>query len=158
MIITLGDICVELLDTVLHQFESHIQENGTVESGGILLGGYIPLQHKYIITDVSVPNKYDKRGTVFFIRDYKMAQDIINAKWKESMGKINYLGEWHTHPCLNPYPSLVDRKLLQTIFGDKSNVWNEIFMIIIGQDNTFYIGVSDRKSNGVIIAEKQFGG
>ena len=35
-----------------------------------------------------------------------------------------------------------DRKLLKMIISDKSNVWNEVFMLILGNNNSFYLGMA----------------
>lgn len=72
---------------------------------------------------------------------------------RESAGRINYLGEWHTHGCKNPYPSLEDRKLLKMIISDKSNVWNEVFMLILGNNNSFYLGMAYKKDEEITIEE-----
>lgn len=96
MIIRLNDITVELTESFLIKIKEYTQDIGKKESGGILLGGYIQEQNKYVITEASVPNGNDKRGPAFFIRDYKRAQKIIDKCWSESEGTINYLGEWHT--------------------------------------------------------------
>lgn len=72
---------------------------------------------------------------------------------EESDGKINYLGEWHTHGCKNPRPSITDKQLLKMIISDQSNVWNEIFMFILGRNNTFYFCMADVQNKGQIIAE-----
>ena len=153
MIIRLNDITVALTESFLIKIKEYTQDIGKKESGGILLGGYIQEQNKYVITEASVPNGNDKRGPAFFIRDYKRAQKIIDKCWSESEGTINYLGEWHTHGCKNPQPSITDKELLKMIISDESNVWNEIFMLILGRNNTFYLGMADVNSEGVIIAE-----
>lgn len=157
MIIRLNDITVELTDSFLIKIKEYTQDIGKNESGGILLGGYIPEQNKYVITGASVPNSNDRSGPAFFVRNCESAQEIIEDVWKKSSGKINYLGEWHTHGCKNPYPSFTDRELLEMIILDESNVWNEVFMLILGRNNTFYIGMSDVQNKGKITAEVRGG-
>ena len=151
----LNDVNIELTQQLLQKLKKYVQEIGECESGGVLLGGYIPIDHKYIITDATEPCSRDESGPMFFLRNRDNAQKIINQYWADSMGKINYLGEWHTHPCVMPYPSNTDRKLLKTIISDKSNVWNETFILIVGNNNTYYLGMTNTKSKGNIIAEMQ---
>lgn len=153
MEIKLKNITVEFLDSMLEKIKNYTQNDGENEAGGILLGGFIPEKNKYVITDVSVPNDSDDSGPCFFLRNYESAQRIINKYWKESVGRINYLGEWHTHGCKNPYPSLEDRKLLKMIISDKSNVWNEVFMLILGNNNSFYLGMAYKKDEEITIEE-----
>lgn len=155
MIFKLNEVNVELTKHMLMIVKKHIQEKGQSENGGILLGGYIPSENKYVIETVSEPCINDQRGASHFIRNKENAQRIINQYWEDSEGRINYLGEWHTHGCERPYPSYVDRKLLKNIIKYHSNVWPEIFMLIVGRNNTFYLGMADVKSKGEIIAEAQ---
>lgn len=115
------------------------QKEGLNESGGILLGKHNKKKHLYQITFFSKPNKKDNCGKYYFIRNKEAAQQVIDNKWKESLGIVNYLGEWHTHPCTNPYPSNTDLSLLKSIIEDKSNVWPNVIMIIIGQNKTYSI-------------------
>lgn len=151
MEIKLKNITVEFLDSMLEKIKNYTQNEGENETGGILLGGFIPEKNKYVITDVSVPNNSDDSGPCFFLRNYESAQRIINKYWRESAGRINYLGEWYTHGCKNPYPSLEDRKLLKMIISDKSNVWNEVFMLILGNNNSFYLGMAYKKDEEITI-------
>ena len=139
MILRLNEINIELTESMLMIVKEYIQGKGQCENGGILLGGYIPSENKYVITTASKPCVHDQKGPTHFIRNKENAQRIINQYWKDSKGKINYLGEWHTHGCERPYPSHVDRKLLEMIICDESNVWPEIFMLIVGRNNTFYL-------------------
>lgn len=157
MMVKLNEITVELTEQMLRMIKNYVQGEGQSENGGILLGGYIPEKNKYIITIASEPCDQDCRGMTYFVRNRENAQEIINNYWKTSKGKINYLGEWHTHGCKNPYPSYTDKKLLKSLIKDKSNVWTELFMLIVGRDNTFYLGMTNEKSKGKIVAEMQIG-
>lgn len=122
MTFKLDEINVELTESVLTIVKRYIQKKGQSENGGILLGGYIPSENKYIITTASEPCIYDRKGAAFFVRNKENAQKIIDQCWEDSGGRINYLGEWHTHCYENPYPSFVDKKLLKMVIKDHSNV------------------------------------
>ena len=50
-----------------------------------------------------------------FIRNIFGHQFLINNKYNNSNGKINYIGEWHTHSEINPKPSKTDLKTLMKI-------------------------------------------
>ena len=153
MMFKLNGISIELTDAVLTILKKYAQEKEKNENGGILLGGYIPLENKYIITIVSEPCVNDQKGEAFFVRNKENAQIIINQYWKDSEGRINYLGEWHTHCCDRPYPSCVDKELLRMVIRDHSNVWPEIFMLILGRNRIFYLCMASVESKGEIVAE-----
>jgi len=157
IIIKLNEVVVELTDLLLEKLKIYIQGIGGNESGGILVGGFIPTENKYVITDASVPCSKDESGPTYFIRNRENAQKIIDKIWIDSKGTINYLGEWHTHGCEMPMPSNTDKRLLQMILRDRSNVWNEVFMLIVGRNNTFYLGMTNNKSKGKTVAAVSLG-
>lgn len=154
MVIKFLNITIEIDTKVMELLKSYTQINGKNEAGGILLGKYQPKNEYYIITIATEPNSGDQAGKLWFNRNYKVAQKIIYEEWENTKGIVNYLGEWHTHPWKNPNPSTTDKKLIKKIILDKSNVWNIVFMIIVGLDKTFYIGAFDAENNGKIIYER----
>lgn len=154
MLLKLNETTIEITDQVLLILKKYVQDKGQNESGGILLGGYIPSENKYDFVAVSEPCSSDQSGPAYFIRNKENAQRVINQHWRNSRGRINYLGEWHTHGCERPYPSYTDRNLLKMIIKDKSNIWPEVFMLIVGRKNTFYLGMADAKNKGEIVSEK----
>ena len=143
------DVIIDLSPQVCHTIYKFVQQGSLPESGGILLGKYLPSEKMYFITEATPPSFWDKWGSSFFVRQKHSAQRIINKRWKDSNGQINYLGEWHTHGCNVPVPSETDRSLVRTVYSDKSNVWPNIIMIILGRKSC-YIGISSDSSNGEI--------
>jgi integrative and conjugative element protein (TIGR02256 family) len=94
------------------------------EAGGVLLGRFITHSKNIVIDKVSVPMFGDKRTRTTFKRLSPMHQLFIDKEWQESKGTCNYLGEWHTHPEQDPWPSGVDtrdwkRKLKTDIFSSR---------------------------------------
>ena len=147
MRIQFKEAIVDLSPRVCRTIYRYVQHGRLPESGGILLGKYLPNERMYFVTEATTPSFWDKCGYAFFIRRKNSAQKIINKRWKESLGQINYLGEWHTHGCDVPIPSRTDRDLIRTIFKDESNVWPEIIMIILGRKSC-YIGIATNASSG----------
>lgn len=151
MELLVGKIKIILSLALCDTLKNYVQYDEQPESGGILLGKYLPEENKYLITEASTPAIVDKRGKYFFLRKRTSAQRLINKRWNESAGVINYLGEWHTHRCDFPTPSETDRNLIRMIYSDHSNVWPNIIMIILGRKSC-YIGVSGGDSRGEIIS------
>lgn len=158
MLINFPDIRVEISDNVLEVLSKYEQRETLTESGGILLGKHIPEEKYYLITAASEPCSSDRAGRLWFLRDHKAAQRIIDSAWENSNGVQNYVGEWHTHPWKSPKPSLTDKNLMKKLAKDQSNVWNHLFMIIGGLEDTFYFGVCDCSQKGKIIHETIIGG
>lgn len=145
-------------DLALNKLFMHIQKQKTdLEAGGILLGKRYQDREEYIVSDISEPNERDIRSRFSFVRDKHNAQRIINQLWAESNGIINYLGEWHTHPEYRATPSQVDKELIEQIIYDHSNVFVKVFLIIIGTDQSLYVGMADSSISNNIIFSKRLG-
>lgn len=158
MLITFSNLKVEIADDVLSILLKYEQTDGKAEAGGILLGKYAPEEQFYLISAATEPCDSDRFGPLWFVRDYTAAQRIIDKAWADSQGIQNYIGEWHTHPWRSPKPSFTDKVLMKKLVRDHSNVWNHMFMIIGGLEQTFYLGVCDCSQKGRITEEIVIGG
>ena len=77
------------------------------ETGGILLGKFN--RNNRVIEIVEVYElKTNFFSRIFYSRNARKAQKIIDKRWHETDGIINYVGEWHTHPCMQAIPSDTD--------------------------------------------------
>lgn len=115
---------------ILCTYEQSVQN--APEAGGILLGRYIRKCNDVIVDQITVPLKGDIQKRKSFFRLSKLHQSIADEVWKNSNGTINYLGEWHTHPENEPFPSLVDRIDWQKkVTFDKYDS-DTLFFLIVG--------------------------
>lgn len=118
---------------IVNELNRHRQESrNSLESGGILLGRHIVDSNDFVVDQISTPMHGDKQTRFSFFRNSEEHQKIIDRVWNESDGTTNYLGEWHTHPELFPFPSVTDiddwkRKLKEDIFHHCC-----LFFIIVG--------------------------
>ena len=97
------------------------------EVGGILLG-FRKKEHLYI-TKATLPGRSDQGSySSFFRRDWSH-QMIATNEWVKSGFRVDWVGEWHSHPESNPVPSSTDKTTWtnQTI---KRNV--DMVYVIIG--------------------------
>ena len=106
-------------------------QRDAAEAGGILLGRHIRDTADIVVDRVTSPLPGDRRARSRFVRARRLHQDEIDLAWRESGGTTTYLGEWHTHPESQPWPSLIDwlgwqRKLLIDRFT------GVLFFIIVG--------------------------
>lgn len=105
------------------------------ESGGLLIGRFILSSNNVVIDELTTPFKRDKRGRYFFKKIDKKHQRTLDKNWEASEGTSNYIGEWHTHPEVNPKPSAIDikewkRKAIQDIYDNEF-----LIFIIVGQES-----------------------
>ena len=78
------------------------------EIGGMIMGEEIGKQ-QFRIVDFSVDTKSGTQAD--FVRNAD-GHDRVLAEFfertKADFSRFNYLGEWHTHPCFDMYPSSKD--------------------------------------------------
>lgn len=104
----LNDGFIIVTSAVLRQVNRHRQ--GTLEkheAGGILLGAR---RGRHIdITLATTPKHGDRRSRASFHRLSQFHQSFAIRAWRRLGRKLDYVGEWHTHPEHNPSPSHIDR-------------------------------------------------
>jgi integrative and conjugative element protein (TIGR02256 family) len=132
-----------LTEDVMSALRTHIQTKGRKEAGGILLGTVYPGE-RVIIQRATTPGPLDKAGFYFFDRSRKRAQRVVNKLWKKSAGLCIYLGEWHTHPELNPSPSSRDRRMIRNMLAQTKMEVEFLFLIIVGIES-IWIGIENGK-------------
>jgi len=94
--------------SVLNRIEIEANQRQPFESGGLLLGYRKPMGLH--IVDVTVPFPLDQMQKYLFAREDPLHQSYATKRWKESGGRFDWLGEWHSHPEEIPHPSGIDLK------------------------------------------------
>ena len=108
------------------------------ENGGVLMGELYPSSNKIIITHALVCNNQSSlRHSVNL--NTKCLQKKILKIWKESNGRITYLGDWHTHPENKPSPSLTDYKTFVKNYYTSKFDQNILLYVILGKKNTKWV-------------------
>lgn len=103
------------------------------EAGGILIG---KRRGRHLeVTLASPPQKEDVRSRYKFVRSPVGHQEIAEARWRASDGEENYLGEWHTHPQIDAYPSGLDLKEWK-ILAHKHKT--PLLFIIVGLESNYF--------------------
>ena len=98
-----------LNETVINELNKYRQTTPVAkESGGILLGARRG-PHLEVV-DLTTPFPRDIRKRTFFDRRDSRHNGYALKKWATNQRKIDYLGEWHTHPECIPSPSSLDIK------------------------------------------------
>ena len=82
------------------------------ESGGILIGRWE--EARVVLEDVSGPGPQAEHQSSGFRRDGDYCQQFLDRVVDESEGRLDYLGEWHSHP-LPSGPSALDVQAMQWV-------------------------------------------
>lgn len=118
-------------------FERYRQlDSASLEAGGVLLGRFIRSSSDIVIDVATVPGQGDKAKRFSFHRARSRSQALINQAWQESEGTRNYLGEWHTHPEDEPYPSQVDLNNWWRICSSAAYEQEGLLFVIVGRIKT----------------------
>ncbi|MFN4235885.1 MAG: Mov34/MPN/PAD-1 family protein [Vogesella sp.] len=81
-------------------------DSSSTEAAGVLIGERRGVH--LVIHEISEPGKGDIRSRCFVDRRGEHHQAAIDEAFVRSSGKLQYLGEWHTHPEDRPSPSPKD--------------------------------------------------
>jgi len=103
-----------------------------------------------IITDIILSINACSNLTNLELDTYEL-QKIINNKWVESKGGITYLGDWHTHPCKTPKPSILDKITFFKNYHQSKFDQNILIYIILGSKEKNYMAIH----NGYTLREKE---
>ena len=122
---------------VLQVFARHQQlQQNAPESGGILLG-YRRGSHLHV-TEATAPLDSDQVSKTRFFRSATPHQQAALARWRETGGTMDYVGEWHTHPEHSPSPSTIDTRGWQRICSKRKT---PMLFVIAGTQDRLWIGL-----------------
>lgn len=140
MQICLEQINIEIGEDIIDKVKRYYSLSTKYETGGILLGNINEVGKEIRISEI-YELKSGFFSKVFYKRNVKKAQKIINQRWKETDGLMNYVGEWHTHPDMSAIPSHTDQKSLHKIHMQTEAVLPGTIMLIVGYNSEINIVV-----------------
>jgi len=108
------------------------------EAGGILMG--LRRGRHIEITFATTPKREDRRTRTAFHRLSLFHHWFAIRAWHRFGRKLDYVGEWHTHPEHDPSPSPVDRAEWAKLM--RSNRSDFVFMIL--GISGLWLGLSNR--------------
>ncbi len=129
----INDLKILVRPEVLSDLRRYYYSGMKYETGGILLGKFN--RNNRVIEIVEVYElKTNFFSRILYRRNARKAQKIINKRWRETDGVINYIGEWHTHPCMQAIPSDTDINSLKEIAEKVRDTLPGTILIIVGKD------------------------
>jgi integrative and conjugative element protein (TIGR02256 family) len=118
---------IHISKSVLKKIEKATKSHYPKEFGGVFVG--FKSNVNFIITNILIPDEY-KNGQTIFIRHPGTLNERLNKIHNLTNGKIQYLGEWHSHPNGPTNPSSIDINAMKEIAKDKNiNIDNPLLMI-----------------------------
>ena len=111
-----------LPNDVVGKMRRHMLFAARREIGGIIMGEEIGDQ-KFRVADFSIDSKSGTAAN--FVRDDDQHDQALSAFFRNTGAdyrRFNYLGEWHTHPSFDVYPSLQDVRAMQDLVDGSGGV------------------------------------
>ncbi|MCT3125932.1 Mov34/MPN/PAD-1 family protein [Lactococcus cremoris] len=148
---------IELMNKIDFPYNLQISENVIVElkktyhkykefEVGGLLFGKIDIKNSVVSVEHIEMVKSKKIFKLSYIRSNKIAQQIIDHIWRKSDGLFNYLGEWHTHPNIEPVPSNTDKStILKQTLEKNSLYFPYTILLIIGSEEKISLTISNSR-------------
>jgi integrative and conjugative element protein (TIGR02256 family) len=112
------------------------KESLPLETGGVLIGSY-DMQRKIIYVAEMLPAPADSvERETHFIRGSYGLKPQIEAIQEATLGNLQYIGEWHSHPpkC-SSNPSQDDKKLLTSLAAAQCKDGNPALILIVGEES-----------------------
>ncbi len=114
------------------------------ERGGVLLGRLFPNENLIVVVDAIESPAISSSYTELYVNN-NISNKKIQQHWKESGGKITYVGDWHTHPEMTPSPSFIDRDTFKSTYRSSKIDQNFLLCVIIGtssfEEGGLWVGV-----------------
>lgn len=130
-----GQVLIECeVMKVLDIYRQH--DSSDAEAGGLLLG-FRRGSHLHVVT-CTQPCPTDRRTRTTFKRGCSGHARIAYERWRESQERIDYLGEWHSHPEAQASPSGVDLREWRKLIRNRHDA---LIFLIVGIERDWY-GVS----------------
>ena len=119
------------------------QVHAPKEVGTSLIGCYSDDGFEASVIDLAPLSSDSKGSRISFYRGIAGLRDFFMKLRQTFNGKRHYIGEWHSHPDVAPFPSRRDDKQQLAIAKDTNTDCPECILIIIGHtlSNVDEIGV-----------------
>jgi integrative and conjugative element protein (TIGR02256 family) len=119
-----------LAPQITKRLKRELRRAGRREIGGLLMGEHLS-DGVFRVVDISVQRAGGSHSC--FIRnptDHKTQLEKFFAQTGNDYARFNYLGEWHSHPSFDPFPSVTDVQTMQSIVDDPCVGVNFLVLLI----------------------------
>jgi len=114
-------------DVIEHMMKNRQKGIWQTEAGGQLFARLTPFE--VYVVDVTGPRRSDKRTRTSYVPDRKAEQREIDERFRSG---LIYVGDWHTHPEVNPRPSKRDIRSISECFRKSQHALSGFLLVIVG--------------------------
>ena len=116
---------------VQSQMETQASASGENETGGILVG-YFSEDSSAIVTAASDAGPNAESSPTHFSRDVEYTQRWLEEQVRATIMRVEYIGEWHSHPSEDTNPSITDITSLAGIANSENYLCSQPVALILG--------------------------
>jgi len=91
--------------------------------------GYVTHENELVITDVSGPGLNGRRMPFNVTVDGEHSKQFSDRAFRDSGGKLDFVGDWHSHPSICIRPSEGDRLAMKLLADTPGLVSNPVSLI-----------------------------
>lgn len=128
-------ITLQLPLDIVCLLENALNRAGDREIGGILMAEHVGT-NEFVVRDITIHG----RGTIAsFVRLIEEAAGRLKRFFRntnKNYTRFNYIGEWHSHPSFEPFPSGRDHRSMRDIISDASVGANFVVLLIVKLDKS----------------------
>ncbi len=106
-----------------------LRKAGRCEVGGILMGEHIGI-NLFVVREITVHRRGAFASFIRRIDDAIGGLRTFFRKTGHTYTQFNYIGEWHSHPSFEPYPSRTDDLSMLEIVQDETVGANFVVLLI----------------------------
>jgi integrative and conjugative element protein (TIGR02256 family) len=105
------------------------------EVGGVLMGEHVGL-NQFRIHEITIHSKGSRASFLRRIEDAIFQINSFFKKTAKNYRRFNYIGEWHSHPLFEPFPSRKDDESMLDIIQDSKVGANFVVLLIVKLDSS----------------------
>ena len=138
---------VSVSNLVIDAVRSLREKASPNETGGVLLGTYDVVRNVvHILAALPAPPDSQQAPT-YFIRGVKELQPLVQQLAESTAGRLQYIGEWHSHPDhAAARPSKDDEGVFGHLSAHLEPTGSPFVMMITGANDTWFrMGWAERK-------------
>lgn len=119
-----------LPSNVSNQIQRALIKGGRHEVGGLLMAEHVGT-NEFVVREVTI----HRQGTfASFVRHIHQVWSKLSRFFDQThhdYARFNYIGEWHSHPSFDPFPSSQDHRTMEEIVTDRTVGANFVVLLVV---------------------------
>lgn len=149
-LLNIGAWRLQLSEAAIQQMRAARRSRLPRETGGVLVGVFDFEQSTIHVTDALDAPADSNELNYGFVRGYAGLKSRLDSIERRTMGQLEYVGEWHSHPeGVSTLPSTDDQVLLTWVASHVAREGTPAVMIISGDEDCRVL-IGDHQGDGVI--------